>query len=472
MPATITLCGVTYTVSFDKDAPSLTLTPATSSGSAVEGRLECCGCNYAIFAFGGLPICTGERDEANKGCGNLLRLRVELDCCPLDGWAGAGWYCVKAAGVDGSPASSGPLYPGTAESASNSTVNDVAWDHLDNIKSAGGSWADTGDMTGEDSGELRATNFGFAIPAGATINGILVSVGRCDSSGNEAMFDKTVRLRTASGAVGDDKADLVTFWHTCETAGFVEKTYGGSSDTWGRTWTAEEVNGTDFGVSLVCTGESSFNPRIDWVRVTVHYTAAACVAVELLDADKCDTGIEICSGPYATEEEAVAVCSDAPVAVCAMPSLCSIPRILCLEITRATTNYSCDVTGNVPLVYAGSTSSGGLNFHVWSGTSRVNGQNVYWDLVVSDDAPGGTICTYSIQMTTRPPADRDGGSTCYLKAPASVSCDPFELTGTVRAVDLHCLDITGCCPCESGATGTWDELALRIVPFTGSRCEG
>lgn len=97
MPAaTITLCGVTYEVLFEKTAPSLTLTPLTASGASIDGRLECCGCNFAIFAFGGTRLCTDARDTTHKGCGNILRMKVELDCCPMVGWDGPGWYCVTS----------------------------------------------------------------------------------------------------------------------------------------------------------------------------------------------------------------------------------------------------------------------------------------------------------------------------------------------------------------------------------------
>lgn len=98
--ARVTVCGVLYEVEFDKTLPSLTLTPYSASGSPITGRLECCDCNYAIFAFGGNPPCTDARDTNNKGCGNIFRLKVEMDCCPMTGWMGAGWYCVVAAAGD------------------------------------------------------------------------------------------------------------------------------------------------------------------------------------------------------------------------------------------------------------------------------------------------------------------------------------------------------------------------------------
>lgn len=95
----IELCEVVYGVVFDRSGPTLSLTPLSASGAAIEGILDCCGCGYAIFAFGGLPICSGT-DTGTGPCDNLLRLKVEWSCCPIEGWAGEGWYCVRAAGTE------------------------------------------------------------------------------------------------------------------------------------------------------------------------------------------------------------------------------------------------------------------------------------------------------------------------------------------------------------------------------------
>jgi hypothetical protein len=91
MPAaTVTVCGVVYEIQFDKTGPTLTLTSLTGSGGSLTGTLECCQCNFAIFAFGGPVLCTDER-VVPGGCSNIFRLQVELDCCPIAGWDGEGW---------------------------------------------------------------------------------------------------------------------------------------------------------------------------------------------------------------------------------------------------------------------------------------------------------------------------------------------------------------------------------------------
>ena len=60
---------------------------------------------------------------------------------------------------------------------------------------------------------------------------------------------------------------------------------GNSSDTWGRSWTASELNDANFRVRL--TSNSSKNTRdffLDWVSVKVHYVAPPSNAVSILDA--------------------------------------------------------------------------------------------------------------------------------------------------------------------------------------------
>ncbi|AMV25530.1 hypothetical protein VT84_14120 [Gemmata sp. SH-PL17] len=55
-----------------------------------------------------------------------------------------------------------------------------------------------------------------------------------------------------------------------------------------------------------------------WYCVRAAGTDDACVPVELLDEDRCDTSIEICSGPYVDEAAAQAICG-----VELVPSQCS-----------------------------------------------------------------------------------------------------------------------------------------------------
>jgi len=59
-----------------------------------------------------------------------------------------------------------------------------------------------------------------------------------------------------------------------------------------------------------------------------------CTAQELLDADKCDTDIVICSGPYATEADALAVC----------PAIVLVPST-CFGVTQVPASWNVTLTG-------------------------------------------------------------------------------------------------------------------------------
>ncbi|HEY1186302.1 MAG TPA: hypothetical protein VGE74_01535 [Gemmata sp.] len=100
MADTLTICGVSYSVSFSKgtcDGPCLTLTSPTASGASYTAVRESCGPNYAVFAIGNPAVCTG--DPACGGpAANLLRLKVQWVSCL---WDGPGWYCVRDCGGAG-----------------------------------------------------------------------------------------------------------------------------------------------------------------------------------------------------------------------------------------------------------------------------------------------------------------------------------------------------------------------------------
>jgi len=51
--------------------------------------------------------------------------------------------------------------------------------------------------------------------------------------------------------------------------------YGSSTDLWGETWTADEINYDNFGVviSVQNTGGAGNDGQIDYVSITVYYSA-------------------------------------------------------------------------------------------------------------------------------------------------------------------------------------------------------
>ena len=119
---------------------------------------------------------------------------------------------------------------------------------------------------------LKATNPSMGVPAGATINGILVEIERHYANG--AVADEDVCLtKDGSARVGDDKSTGAAFPSSDAITSF-----GGATDLWGTTWTAAEINATTFGVlyKMKATGANA-DGFVDFIRVTVYYTAITVV---------------------------------------------------------------------------------------------------------------------------------------------------------------------------------------------------
>lgn len=121
---------------------------------------------------------------------------------------------------------------------------------------------------------LKATSFGFAVPGGATIDGIAVEIERSCSLVSDTISDAAVQIVKGGVAGGDDKSAAGN-WPSLEAY----RSYGGVADLWGLTWTAADVNDAGFGAAIAAQGGASGGTaRVDHVRVTVYYTEAAAGA--------------------------------------------------------------------------------------------------------------------------------------------------------------------------------------------------
>jgi hypothetical protein len=161
-------------------------------------------------------------------------------------------------------ASEGPNNPGTT---ANEVTTGQAWSNTSNAVSSNNSYASTTADIGGGSDGLRCTNFGFSIPGGATIDGIIVEVERkCDLG---AVIDSGISLVIGGITVGDDKSSADS-WPTSDGT----KVYGGSSDLWGDTWTDSEINDSGFGVQVGAIDQFAAGDiaSVDHVKITVHYT--------------------------------------------------------------------------------------------------------------------------------------------------------------------------------------------------------
>jgi len=135
-----------------------------------------------------------------------------------------------------------------------------------------------------NSNTFKITGLGFAVPSGATINGVQVSALRGTNRAN-AVSDVTVKLLKAGTASGNNKA-AVGFWpqtlynvYTVPTTGQgVAQNYGSNTDLWGNTLGPSDVNDTNFGVEFVCNQGSTRTTTaaiVFPITVTVYYTISS-----------------------------------------------------------------------------------------------------------------------------------------------------------------------------------------------------
>ena len=171
------------------------------------------------------------------------------------GYTGETW------GIDG------PLSPETM--ANDSSYGVVEWTNPDNAKTSDNTYATVPLNTGTWSNYLKATNFGFAIPDGATITGILVEYERHITTANSQVSEVGILVKSDGSYITSGKSALV--WWPANDAYY---SYGSSSDLWDETWTSADINNSNFGFGLrVFNNVANQVGSVDHIRITVYYEA-------------------------------------------------------------------------------------------------------------------------------------------------------------------------------------------------------
>jgi hypothetical protein len=174
------------------------------------------------------------------------------------GWSGGG------------AASQGPL-AGTPPATNNTSVpfGNTNWSGLANLFSTTAS-SNADFLTGSTSYYIVGQGFGFSIPPTATINGIIVTLeSKIDAGFLRDYFIKIVKNNIITG---DNKSTGTQV----NIGSFASRTYGSSTDLWGTTWTAADINSSNFGLAY-SVEYLSFSKSIEVgsvrnLRITVHYT--------------------------------------------------------------------------------------------------------------------------------------------------------------------------------------------------------
>lgn len=177
-------------------------------------------------------------------------------------------------------ASIGPNSPSAA--IEDATVGTEVWNDPTFVFASDNSRAVSGGLsTGEVSKYLKATGFGFTVPAGATIDGISVSIERQGDS----CADNSIKIVKALTVTGTEQSAGATWVVGTDTVA----TFGGPTSLWGTTWTDTDINNSGFGVAVSAVGVAPGGSaaRIDHISITVYYTVGAppAGATILPDAD-------------------------------------------------------------------------------------------------------------------------------------------------------------------------------------------
>lgn len=177
--------------------------------------------------------------------------------------------------------SASPAYFATSSKYAGTAVDDSSTGTL--------TWTDPSNATGSDTGTyasaiatasseythyLKLTNYGFAIPAGATINGVQLQIRNAGIATGTGFFAwNAIRLVNASGTIGSVNKATGTLSSSPTTTSF-----GGSADTWSGEASAIDWNDADAGCAIsigttpTITGDSYL--YVYFVQIIITYTEA------------------------------------------------------------------------------------------------------------------------------------------------------------------------------------------------------
>ncbi|MDD5029969.1 MAG: hypothetical protein PHH58_10785 [Rhodoferax sp.] len=289
---------------------------------------------------------------------------------------------------------------------------------------------------------LKCTGYSFAIPAGATILGVMVNLQR-KASKNSRVNDAAMRLVKA-GVIGATNRSQATTYTTTD----VYEAHGNASDLWGTTWTPTDINATTFGAALAVRSTKSRTVYVNHMPISVTYSAPAAaphhIQIEHSGAGK----------TCAPEQLIIKACVNAA---------CTAPHFT-----------ATDVTGN--LTWAGS-PGGTLAFSITGGGSGqttvslpvTTAQTV--TLGISSVNPTPTVATPSC-------TNLGGGSACQMVFASSSLClDAVEVGQAVGtpiftklASTAFTLDVKTSSGSALGTSGSPVSVAVELVNASTGSC--
>lgn len=167
------------------------------------------------------------------------------------------------------------------------------WVNPGNVSASDNIYSTFGNLTagiGSYTDYLVATNFGFSIPSGVTINGIVVEVERSDPNFRTA--DYRVRIVKGGTISAAERASGSSY-----PSSDSYQSYGNAGDLWGESWTQADINATDFGVAIAAqrsVNGGTTGGRVDHIRIIVFYDFTTLpVTLINFSATKKDRSVEL-----------------------------------------------------------------------------------------------------------------------------------------------------------------------------------
>ncbi len=257
------------------------------------GNCGCCNSACGSLCFdeagcGGQPYKLGVAGSAG---GALAGIAIALDSggaitALTDTSHGSGYTFQPAVTVTGdgcgaviranwsgtsSNGNSGAISGGTW--ADDASLGTISWSNPSHAAAADGIVSICSLSTGDTGHYHKTTNFGFAVPAGASVVGIKFEV-KADTS-NSVAIDDHVRLVVGGTITGSNLATGTV------PIGGTYTVYGGPTTLWGLTPTAAQVNASNFGAVINYTDPDVIqgdDVSIDHTRITVYWTTAAGIS--------------------------------------------------------------------------------------------------------------------------------------------------------------------------------------------------
>lgn len=126
--------------------------------------------------------------------------------------------------------------------------------------------------TGTDKDRHVFYNYGFTVPSGATINGLAINLN--------AKVDSTTGSPKLCAQFSWDGGTTWTTTESTNTLSTTATTYtlGGSSDTWGRTWSDTDFSNTNFRMRIISVASSTSRDfSLDFAGVKIYYNSISTI---------------------------------------------------------------------------------------------------------------------------------------------------------------------------------------------------